>query len=106
LEPYHTIKLYPIPTFDVEDVFVSVALTPRLRSDNRIAQEVIDQHYEAVKAGALQRLYEEPGKIYTNNAQAEFWGKKYRSEMARSRSVAMQGYGESPQPWAFPRWNT
>lgn len=105
LEPYHTIHLHPVPTDDIEDVYVTVALTPRLRTDNRIPQEVIDQHYEAIKAGCLQRLYEEPDKLYSNVEKSEYWGKRYRSEMARSRSVADQGYGETAQPWAFPRWN-
>lgn len=105
LEPYHTIHLFPVPTQDVEDIYVTAALTPRLRADNRIPQEIIDQHYEVIKAGVLQRLYQEPDKLYSNVAHAEYWGKKYRSEMARSRSAALQGYGETPQPWAFPSWN-
>ena len=105
LEPYHTIKLYPVPSIDVEEVYVSAALTPRLRADNRISDWVVEQCYEAIKAGTLQRLHEEPDKLYSNVAKAEYWCKKYRSEMARSRSVAAQGYGETPQPWGFPRWN-
>jgi hypothetical protein len=106
LDPYHTIKLWPVPSADVENVYVTVALTPRLRSDNRIAEWIVDQHFEAIKAGALQRLYEEPDKSYSNVAKAEYWGMKYRSELTRSRSVAMQGYGETSQPWSFPRWNS
>jgi len=105
LEPYHTIHIHPTPTVDIEDIYVTVALTPRLRADNRITQWVIDQHYEAIKAGTLHRLYEEPDKLYSNATKAEYWGQKYRSEMARSRSVAEQGYGESAQPWGFPQWN-
>lgn len=105
LDPYHTIKLWPVPVVDVEEIYATVALTPRLRADNRIPQEIIDQHYEAIKAGTLQRLYEEPGKIYTNTTSADYWGRKYRSELVRSRSVGNQEYGESPQPWAFPKWN-
>jgi hypothetical protein len=105
LDPYHTIKFFPVPTIDVDDIYVTVALTPRLRADNRIAEWIIDQHYEAIKAGTLQRLYEEPDKFYSNVTSAEFWGKKYRSEMARSRSAAAQGYGETAQPWGFPQWN-
>ena len=104
LEPYHTIKMWPVPTVDVEDIYVSAALTPRLRSDNRISSWVVEQCYEAIKAGTLQRLYEEPDKLYSNTAKAEYWAQKYRSELTRSRSVALQGYGESPQPWSFPRW--
>ena len=105
LEPYHTIKVWPIPTVDIEDIYVTAALTPRLRADNRIPDWIVDQCYEAIKAGTLQRLHEEPDKLYSNVAKAEYWGMKYRSEMARSRSVAEQGYGESAQPWGFPRWN-
>jgi len=105
LDPYHTIKFFPVPTVDTEDVYVTVALTPRLRADNRIPEWVVEQCYEAIKAGTLQRLHEEPDKTYSNVAKAEYWGKKYRSELARSRSVAAQGYGETAQPWGFPRWN-
>jgi len=105
LDPYHTIKFFPVPVEDTVDVYVTVALTPRLRADNRIAEWIIDQHYEAIKAGTLQRLYEEPDKTYSNVAKADYWGSKYRAEMARSRSVAAQGYGESAQPWGFPQWN-
>ena len=105
LEPYDTVHLVPTPVEDVEDIYVSVALTPRLRSDNRINQWIIDQHYEAIKAGVLQRLYEEPGKVYTNTASAEYWGKKYRAELARSTSAGYQNYGERPQPFTFNKWN-
>lgn len=105
LEPYDTIKLFPVPTVDVDEVYVTVALTPRLRSDNRIADWIPEQCYEVIKAGALHRLYEEPNKIYSNVAAAEYWGKKFRAEMVRSRSVAAAGYGESAQPWSFPKWN-
>lgn len=105
LDPYHTINLHPVPSVDIDDVYVTVALTPRLRADNRILQEHIDQHYEAIKAGCLQRLYEEPDKFYSNSTSADYWGKKYRSEMVRSRTAAAQGYGESAQPWGFNQWN-
>jgi hypothetical protein len=105
LDPYHTIKLYPVPSLDVEDVYVTAALTPRMRADNRIPDWIVDQCYEAIKAGTLQRLYEEPDKIYSNVLKSEYWGKKYRAEKVRSRSVAAQGYGESAQPWGFPRWS-
>lgn len=105
LEPYHTVKIWPVPAVDIDDIYVTAALTPRLRTDNRIPSWIIDQHYEVIKAGALQRLYEEPDKVYSNSAKSEYWGSKYRSELARSHSVALQGYGESPQPWGFPRWN-
>jgi len=105
LDPYHTIKIWPVPTVDIEDIYVTAALTPRLRADNRIPEWIVEQCYEVIKAGTLQRLYEEPDKTYSNVAKAEYWGKRYRSEMARSRSVAAQGYGESAQPWGFPQWN-
>ena len=105
VEPYHTIHLVPIPAKDVENIYVTAALTPRLRDDNRIDQWVIDQHYEAIKAGVLQRLYEEPGKVYSNVKSAVYWGAKYRSEMVTARSNAMNNYKESPQPWSFPTWS-
>ena len=98
LEPYHTIKLWPTPVADITDIYVTAALTPRLRTDNRIPEWIVDQHYEAIKAGTLQRLYQEPDKLYSNS------GQRYRSEMVRSRSVAAQGYGESAQPWSYPSW--
>ena len=105
VEPYHTIHLVPIPTKDVEDIFVTAALTPRLRADNRIDQWVIDQHYEAILAGTLQRLYQEPGKVYSNVTSAEYWGRKYRYEKTVERSNAMNNYKESPQPWVYPTWS-
>jgi hypothetical protein len=96
--------MLPVPTIDVADFLVTSALTPRLRDDNRIEQWVIDMHYESILAGVLHRLYAEPGKVYTNVKQAEYWGSKYRSEMTRARSIAAQNYKEGPQPWAFPSW--
>lgn len=104
LEPYDVIHLWPVPSADVTEIYVTAALTPRLRSDNRIQEWIVDQHYEPIKAGVLARLYQEPDKVYTNAMQAEYWGKKYRSEMVRMRSVADQGYGERAQPWSFPTW--
>lgn len=104
VEPYDVVRMLPIPVVDVEDFIVVVALTPRLRDDNRIEQWIIDMHYESILAGVLQRLYNEPGKVYTNAGQAEYWGRKYRSEIARARSVAAQNYKEGPQPWSYPTW--
>lgn len=101
-QPYDTIHLVPTPVVDVINLYVAYALTPRLRDDNHIPQWVLDQHYEAVKAGVLQRLYEEPGKVYSNVKSAEFWGKKFRSELTRSRSEAAQNYKQGPQPWQYP----
>lgn len=104
-EPYDVIKLFPVPSEDVEDIYVGVALTPRLHCDNHIEQWVIDQCYEAVLAGTLQRLYQEPSKVYSNAASAEYWGKRYRSELARSRSVASQNYAQTANPWSYPTWS-
>jgi hypothetical protein len=104
LSPYDTIILNPTPAEDVEDLYVVAALTPRLRADNVLPQWIIDQHYEAIKAGLLSRLYEEPGKIYTNTVSAELWGKRYRAELVRSRSVGIKNYGEQSGPWSYNQW--
>lgn len=105
VQPYDTIHLLPTPTVDVEDFMVLAALTPRLRDDNCIDQWIIDMHYESILAGTLHRLYQEPGKVYSNVKQGEYWGAKYRSELARQRSIAAQNYKEGPQPWTFPTWS-
>jgi len=105
VEPYDTIHLLPIPTVDVPEFMVVATLTPRVRDDNRIDQWIIDMHYESILAGVLQRLYQEPGKVYTNSRQGDYWGAKYRSELTRARSIAAQNYKEGPQPWAFPSWS-
>ena len=106
VEPYDTIVLTPTPTQDVDNLYVDIALTPRLLTNNRIPQWIVDQCYEVILAGTLQRLYEEPEKIYSNSTKAEYWGSKYRSEMTRSRVVAGQNYKAGPAPWTFNRWNT
>jgi hypothetical protein len=105
VEPYDTVHLLPVPVIDVENFLVTAALTPRLRDDNRIEQWIIDMHYESIKTGLLARLYEEPGKVYTNVKSAEYWGSKYRSELTRARSIGAQNYKEGPQPWVFPSWS-
>ena len=105
VEPYDTVHVLPVPTLDVEEFMVVAALTPRIYDDNRIDQWIIDMHYESIIAGVLQRLYQEPGKVYTNVKQGQYWGAKYRSEMARARSIAAQNYKEGPQPWSFPSWS-
>ena len=104
LDPYDTINLSPVNAAVVDNIYVAAILTPRLLSDNRIHQWIIDQHYESILAGAYHRLYQEPGKSYSNTTAAEYWGKKYRSEMVRARSVASQSYGEGPQPWSYNQW--
>lgn len=103
--PYHTIHLVPTPVVDVENIYVSVALIPRLTSDHRIQDWVVDQHYEPILAGILQRMYQEPAKVYTNVTLAEYWGKKYRAELARATAVADQNYQTSPHPWSYPTWS-
>lgn len=104
VEPYDIIHLVPIPVVDITQLYVTAALTPRLRDDNHIEQWILDMHYESILAGVLQRLYNEPGKVYSNIAQSEYWGKRYRSEMTRARSIASQNYKAGAHPWAFPSW--
>lgn len=106
VEPYDTIVLTPTNTEDVDELYANVTLTLRQScSSNRTPQWIIDQHYEVIKAGVLQRLYEEPDKMYSNKALSEYWGAKYRSELTRSRIVAQHNYKDSPLPWSYNYWN-
>lgn len=105
LEPYDVIKLFPVPTANVEDIYVGVALTPRLCNGKYLEQWVIDQHYEAILAGALHRLYQEPNKVYSNAASAEYWGKRYRSELTRSRVVGLHNYTAMSAHGFYPTWS-
>jgi hypothetical protein len=105
VDPYDTIVLTPTNTQDIDDLYANVALTPRLLTNNRIPQWIVDQCYEAILSSTLQRLYQEPDKVYSNTTSAEYWGKKYRSELARSRIVGSQNYKSGPTPWAYPQWS-
>lgn len=101
VDPYHTVYFTPAPSQDLEDVYVSAALTPRLLDDNILQQWILDKHYEALLAGTLQRLFQEQGKPYANVTQAEYWGKRYRSELALATSAGIANHG-STQPWCYP----
>jgi hypothetical protein len=103
LEPYDVIKLFPVPSEDIDNIYVGCALTPRLCNGKYLEQWVIDQHYEVILAGTLQRLYQEPGKVYSNAASAEYWGKRYRSELVRSRVVGEQNY--TSRTSFYPTWS-
>lgn len=105
VDPYDTIVLDPTPSEIVDDMYADVVLTPRIHSDNRIAEWIEDQCYEALLAGTLHRLYQEPGKVYTNNNAAEFWGKKYRAEITRARSAGIHNYKQGTTTWSYNRWN-
>ena len=103
VRPYHTVFFSPTPAATVSNIYVDVALTPRFNNCNNIDQWVIDQHYEVVKAGVLERMYNEPNRPYTNTKQGEFWGMRYRSDMASIRAAGDQNFKQGPHPWAFPR---
>ncbi|MBW2451760.1 MAG: hypothetical protein JRF07_05325 [Deltaproteobacteria bacterium] len=105
VNPYDTIVLTPTPTEDVEDLYADVLLTPRLLVNNRIPEWIVEQCYEAILAGTLHRLYQEPDKVYSSETKGEYWGQKYRSELNRSRTVAQHNYKASPMPWSFNYWN-
>lgn len=105
VNPYHVLHLKPTPAVDITDVYADVALTPRFRDDNKIADWIVTRFYEPIKAGALVRLYEEPDKMYSNRDLAEYWGEKYRSEIARARIIGFDNFKNGPHPWQFNRGN-
>lgn len=103
VEPYDTIVLSPVNNQALTNVYADIALVPSIDCDNRLPSWIEDQFYEAILAGTLHRLYSEPEKVYTNVTSAEYWGKRYRSEMVRARANSNLNYKHGPAPWNFPR---
>jgi hypothetical protein len=102
VRPYDCVYLVPIPDTAQDQIYVTAVLTPRISSRNAIDQWIIDQHYEVIKAGVLERMYNEPSKNYTNTKQGEIWGARYRSDMSAARAQGSQNYKAGPHTWTYP----
>jgi len=54
--------------------------------------------------GILGRMMSQPNKPYSNPAQAQYHGRRFRTGIARARDMARRQFGTAETDFKFPRW--
>jgi hypothetical protein len=62
----------------------------------------LTENFEGIIETVLARLYEQPGKPWSNNALALMHMKKSRAWISKARDKANRGFGKADAPWRFP----
>lgn len=61
-------------------------------------------YYEAIRAGVLARIYGHVGLPYANERMFMLMSRKYASEIAKARVMAIHGHTTGAMPWSFPSY--
>jgi hypothetical protein len=99
------VALYPTPANPLPSPITlqfHVALKPKSTTEQipLIAQT---HFYEAILAGVLYRLLNQPAKPYSNLELAAYWEKRFRSYIGEYAAKAKTGYNGGGG-WSFPRF--
>lgn len=91
------------PATDKTYIFeLTVSMVPTAAEANVLPSGFYDLHFEALLSGALFRLYATPGRPYSNSTLAEYHGKRFRAEMARTRAIVRAGLTFGTPVAGFP----
>ena len=98
------IKLNRKPEKDITGGLVPrVALKPTDSADT--IDDILATHWKkALRFGALNELYEIPGKKWSDAERAEHYGNLFNFEVQRARAVANKGFSRSDIAVKMRRW--
>jgi hypothetical protein len=98
----HTVAIYPPPrqTFE-RALWIEVSVQPSTIAD-MLPPEALTHHADALEAGCLARMFQQPAKPYTNAGQALFMGRRFEAEIARATGNQRNNYAQRATPWVFP----
>lgn len=89
-----TVDLYPTPAVTAGLLVLDVTLMPS-QTATTIDDAILAQHAQAIARGAAGRLQREPGKPYTDFAQADVNDNFLRAAIVRERTRAFHGHSRS-----------
>lgn len=69
-----------------------------------VPQTIWDDHYEAIRAGTLGRLYMQPAKPYSNLANGRLLMTRAHALTGEARVQADKASTMADPPWAYPRF--
>lgn len=99
----NTFSLWPTPEVTEEDsLIVRVALVP-LDTIAELPDEVYRRYTDALRDGALGRLFSHPAKPYSDTALAQYHLRRFRDAIGQAAGQGKQGHING-QNWSFPRF--
>lgn len=84
------IRLAPTPDQPLDRLRIRVATRPT-RSATRLHRSLFDEWVDVVVDGALARLYDTPGQVYSNEAKALVLYQNVRAKINTARLEALRG---------------
>lgn len=96
------IKLDVIPDEAQEAVLSALVAFEPLLPEECLPSILTTQFYEAIRAGALARMYGHAGMPYANEKMFMVMSRRYSSEVNQARARAEQGFLPGPVNWAYP----
>jgi len=95
------ITLVPQPNSAGGTLHIFVGLRPTIVTPV-IPDVQLSQWFDGLLDGTLTRLYEQPGKPFSNAALAMVHAKRFRARISKARDIANRGFGRGGAPWSFP----
>lgn len=98
------IKLIPTPQTTVADILeIQVSLIP-VFTNNMVHDDAFNIWFDTILDGVLGRIYQQPGKTYTNLMSAQYHLRRFRSGISKARDEARRRYTKTETGWAYPNW--
>lgn len=96
------IEFYPEITEAMPNaVYIRASLRPEACGD-KVPDFMATHFFEAVLHGTLGRLYEYPGRPFSDAAKARYHTTKFRNELVRARDIADRKFSTADVPVQFP----
>jgi hypothetical protein len=86
-----------------EALRVQVSLRPTLTAAGIDADDIVSEYHEAIAAGALSRLFAQPGSEWSNPSASAAWGGEYERLLASASVRVFRGH-TSQTPRARVEW--
>lgn len=97
------VKVFPIPDQDYSAALEArVVLQPS--SASAVPEFFVNTYYEAIRAGTLARMQEQPGKPYSNPNLYLKNRRIFLTELGRARRLRRTSYSRELPTWCFPAW--
>lgn len=101
LVPYSTIALLPPSQKDVpKGLEAVIALAPGQGNLN-MPPEIINQHFEAIIDGTLERMFAHRNRPYYDSDSAAYHHRRFRAAITRVRRIVRGGNAKADPAWRF-----
>ena len=99
---YTTVKITPTPGADKPKALKFVLMLAPCNGSLDLPDEIIDQYFETIRDGVLERMMAHGNRPYTNLPQSEIHKRKFHAAITRIRRDVRGGNSNSSPPWRFP----